>query len=316
MKKKFYPMLILLLSSLCASAQLDSTIIFRPGPGLNDSTDQGGINGGKDVFVHETYTTTNYGNSSAIEVTPISNCNQTHMQSFMQFDLTTLPDTVDSVFVGFKHLDQINYCLSNCTADFYFAAITQEWYEQDVTYGNRPAFDTAFYGPITISFPDTAATREYNITNMYNLWKSGTIPNYGFALYSTTIGCNNACIMFYTYSSDDTAEANRPYLKVRFTADTTDPSSITSSFAEQTQVKLYPNPAKNELNVSFNYPAGNEAEYIITDMLGQAVIKERIVTANPGKQNTKIDIQRLPHGMYCYKLQTARGTVTHKFLKQ
>jgi hypothetical protein len=316
MKKQLYLLLITLCASFSAFSQIDSVIIFRPGPGLNDSTDQGGVNGGKDAFVHESYPVDNFGTSPGLGATPISDCNQTHMQSFIQFDLGTLPDTVDSVFVGFQFLDQITYCISNCVADFYFAAITQEWYEQTVAYGNKPSYDTAFYGPITISFPDSAGNGEFNITNMYNLWKSGTVTNYGFAIYSTTIGCNNACIMFYPYSSDDTTDTmNRPYLKVHFTADTTSSTNIGKTVAEQIGLKAYPNPATNELNLTFTTHEAETVSYVITDMTGRTMINEK-KQVSAGKQQISIPTNKLAPGMYCYRLSTKDGTVNQKFIRQ
>lgn len=315
--KKLYLLLITLCASFSAFSQVDSVIVFRPGPGVNDSTDQGGLNGGKDAFAVEDPPTNNYADHPAVYATPVSNCNQTHVISFIQFDLTTLPDTVDSVFVVFTHMAQTNYCYSNCVADFYFAAVTQPWYEQTLNYSNQPAHDTAFYGPIPLSFPDTAQVRRFNITNMYNLWKQGTVPNNGFAVYSPTIGCNNAAISFYAYSSDDTANSNlnRPYLEVHFTVDTGVALNLEESLAAQLKLKAYPNPANGELNISFTTRAASEVSYMITDMMGRVLLEEKM-EAVPGKQNIKLPLNGLTPGMYCYRLSTKEGTVIDKFIKQ
>ncbi|HEU4718079.1 MAG TPA: DNRLRE domain-containing protein, partial [Bacteroidia bacterium] len=202
-----------LLAAFSVTAQQNITV-YQPGPGMNDSTDQGGLNGGKDTWDYDGMPGSNYAQDIYFYATPISNCNQTHVRCYIQFDLSTLPFNPDSVFFGVTHYDHTSYCYSNCDADFYFHAITSPWYEQTLTYYNTPSIDTAFYGPINITFPNSFGQREYNITAMYNLWKDGVVPNYGFEIESNTVGCNNAAVMFYAHSSDDTSAAARPYLKV------------------------------------------------------------------------------------------------------
>jgi|GEM_PF-1634236 len=211
MKKRTVVLIAFLVLGMC-QVLAQSPIIFRPGPGLNDGTDQGGIAGGKDAFVYQGATTTNYGDDPQLVALPISDCNATHFVGYIQFDLTSLPAVVDSVFVVFKHYPETSYCYSGCNADFYFARVLAPWNEMTINYDNQPAHDTAFYGPVNISFPNDFGERAYNITSAYNLWKSGTVQNYGMAIYSTTITCNNAAISFDVHSSDDTA--NRPYLKI------------------------------------------------------------------------------------------------------
>ncbi|MBX2985484.1 MAG: DNRLRE domain-containing protein [Bacteroidia bacterium] len=209
-------LIVLTLSFITSTnAQTDSILIFQPGPGLNDGTDQGGISGGKDVYTNEYIPSQNFAEDSVLFTLPISNCNNTQMRTFIQFDLTYLPTIVDSVFVGFTH-KQHTICWSNCVADFYFAAINQPWDETVVNYSNMPTYGASFYGPINISVPNNYGVREYDITTMYNQWKNGTVAYHGFAIYSTTVGCNNGCAMFAAYSSDDTIPANRPYLKIYF----------------------------------------------------------------------------------------------------
>ena len=118
MKQILYSLAFLLITSHAAFAQ--DTIIFRPGPGANDSTDQGGLTGGKDVWVYEGDPASNFGTTPYIEALPISNCNATHTSAFIQFDLSTLPANVDSAFVVFNHYSHTTYCYSGCDANFYF----------------------------------------------------------------------------------------------------------------------------------------------------------------------------------------------------
>lgn len=213
--KKTILILTILVFVFKLNAQTDSILFFQPGSGLNDGSDQGGISGGKDVYTNEYFPSQNFAEDSLLIALPISNCNNTQMRTFIQFDLTYLPTIVDSVVVGFTHR-QHDICYSNCEADFYFAAINQPWDETIVNYNNMPTYGAPFYGPINISVPNNYGVKEYDITAMYNQWKNGTIANHGFAIYSTTVGCNNGCAMFLAHSSDDTIQAKRPYLKIYF----------------------------------------------------------------------------------------------------
>ncbi len=175
-------------------------IIFRPGPGANNGHDEGTLSAGKDAWVYEGEPTTNYGTTPYVQALPISNCNNRHCAAFIRFDLDSLPSDVDSVFLTFNHYPHTTYCYSGCNADFYFAALTQPWDEMTINYTNIPAKNTAFYGPINIVFPNDVGERQYDITNMYSLWKSGTVPNYGMTIYSSTVTCNNAAVYFNVFS--------------------------------------------------------------------------------------------------------------------
>lgn len=191
-----------------------SEIIFRPGPGLNDGTDNGSANGGKDSWVYGETPDINYGVYPYVLGSPVSDCNSAMFKAYIQFDLSTLPANVPQVFLGVTHSPHINYCYSNCDADFYFYPVSQPWNEMTLTYANSPLEADAVYGPINITYPNDFGNREYDITSIYRAWKDNSVPNHGLAIYSPTIGCNNACVSFSVHSSDAAEENNRPYLKI------------------------------------------------------------------------------------------------------
>ncbi len=190
--------------------------IARPEPGLNDGTDNGTKQSGKDAFGGSSSQNgyNDGGISAAIIVTPISNCNDTEIDGFIQFDVTSLPSTVEHVYLGFTHYPHTSYCLSNCDANFYFYPLTAAWQENTVSPSNHPTASlTPAYGPINVTFPNDFGTREYEITDLYQQWRSGSLANYGIEISSPTVGCNNAAVMFSVHSSD--SEINkRPYLRI------------------------------------------------------------------------------------------------------
>lgn len=213
--KAFTFLLSAVLSLGMLSAQ--NMLIFQPDSGANDGTDIGGLLGGKDTWVNRYAPGDNYGNMYVVLASPRSNCNPSDYKSYYQFDVSGLPEVVDSVFFGVTHLPHDTYCYSNCNADFYFYYCASPWDEMTLIQNSLPAENpTAFYGPIPISYPNDFGNREYEITTAYNYWKDTSNANYGFTVYSPTVGCNNASVGFYTYSSDDSVATNRPYLKIYY----------------------------------------------------------------------------------------------------
>src|SRR3990172_12526649 len=70
-----------------------SEILFRPGPGLNNGTDEGSVNAGKDALTNGTdgFADTNYGSYPSITGTPDSNCNNAEARAYIKFELSALP---------------------------------------------------------------------------------------------------------------------------------------------------------------------------------------------------------------------------------
>lgn len=190
-------------------------IIFRPGPGLNDGTDMGTATAGKDASGGSCVSPSdNYGANNALFASPQSTCNVCNNSTWLQFDVSTLPSVVTSVYLGFTHLPHTTYCYSNCSADFYFYPVTSSWNEMTVSRAAPPTRGSAAFGPVPISFPNNFGLKEYDITALYNQWKSGAIANNGLEISSPSGTCNNASVLFYTHSSDSQIEAQRPYLRV------------------------------------------------------------------------------------------------------
>lgn len=311
-------MMFFSLQSYAAIGKKDSVLIFRPGPGLNDSSDQGGISGGMDTWAYQGNPGTNYATDPYLIAAPISNCNSTHSMDYIRFDVSNLPDTVDSVFIGFTHFDHTSYCLSNCYADFYFHRVTQPWYESTINYGNQPSMDTAFYGPVNVTFPNSFGTREYNITSTYRLWRDSIVANYGMVIESPSVGCNNAAVMFYVHSSDDTDSITRPYLKIYYKADTgkiDTPVSVIPMGAGKPSLVLYPNPAHNETIMKLTADNGGNGWYIITDITGR-VMQRKEVSWSAGQTQITLPLADLEPGMYYYMLYTPEGKLTEKILRE
>ena len=287
--------------------------IFQPGSGLNDGTDEGGLNGGKDTWTYEEQYENNYGDSPSLLAGPPSNCNNTKITGFIQFDLTSLPLAVDSVFLDLYHVPVINYCLGNCDLWFFFAPVTSAWNEMDMYFGNMPSYSTSFYDSIHFVFPDSGGWHRYNITNQYNDWKSGAQVNYGMAISSNTVGCNNANILFNTLSSDDTTGGGiyRPYLEVYET-----PNAVTNTVKTKLKAKVYPNPAQDNLTLSYDLFEPMPVGLRVEGLDGRLWFLQAAIELDEGNHSNTINIAKLAAGIYMLVVETPIGMFREKIVIQ
>jgi hypothetical protein len=301
---KKYMLILVLTHAVIVSAQ-QQMIVFQPGPGLNDGSDDGGAEAGMDTYSHGSDPATNWGASNYFVGTPVSNCNPAMAKQFVRFDLDTLPgsDEVDSVMFGVFHWPHTTYCLSNCDAYFYFYRVTQSWDEMALNWYTEPTWDTAaFYGPIHITFPNDFGNREYNITQAYEDWKNEVYPNYGFMIYSPTIGCNNASVSFLAGSSDDTAATKRPYLRVYYTPEDT------SSAVHPADAGMNFRTNQSGQTWMFEASAGpDHGAVLLYDATGRLV-----TTASYSNHRGTVDISRMQTGMYFMKVLTQEGSSTKR----
>ncbi len=299
--------LFALFSFVAISINAQTPIIYQPGPGLNDGTDEGGINGGKDAFVGD-WDNLNHGIDVAWTASPISNCNNTTWFSYMKFDVNSLPSNVDSVILVFHHLNPSAYCYSNCNADFHFARVLDVWSEIALNFTTLPAKDTDFYSRLSLNWDDTLGIGRYDITSTYNLWRNEVVPNNGFAIYSSTVGCNNACVYFSGWASDDTAIWRRPYLEVYEATSGIINENINS------EIKIFPNPVSDSQTISFTNNKSESAEIQLLNINGSVLFSE-YKKLSDGINQLNFTTQHLQSGIYILRIQTNEKIVLDKVIK-
>lgn len=79
-------------------------------------------------------------------------------------------------------------------------------------------------------------------------------------------------------------------------------------------LKAYPNPVRNELNVTFTSVSNTEATILIYDMNGREVLNRRI-DITEGFNNTLFDVSMFSKGMYMLNLMTGNQKETLRFVK-
>jgi hypothetical protein len=79
-------------------------------------------------------------------------------------------------------------------------------------------------------------------------------------------------------------------------------TTVTENFSEELTSKIFPNPARNIMNVQFELPAPADVQVKIYDLTGSMVANQQFSASQTGSQKS-IDISKLPAGMYFVKIQ-------------
>ena len=88
-------------------------------------------------------------------------------------------------------------------------------------------------------------------------------------------------------------------------------SSIANHSKANPQIKIFPNPSEDFINVELKSFASN-AKYEMFDIVGKAVASGILRNAD----NNKINISYLPKGLYFLNVTDGKNTISRKFIKQ
>ncbi|MBK0401639.1 T9SS type A sorting domain-containing protein [Adhaeribacter sp. BT258] len=78
------------------------------------------------------------------------------------------------------------------------------------------------------------------------------------------------------------------------------------------KIKLYPNPAQDFISFEATGITGSAAVATIKDLTGKTCLTEKTETS----QKNRFSVAALPAGIYVLQLQTEKGVVSQKFIKQ
>jgi hypothetical protein len=120
--------------------------------------------------------------------------------------------------------------------------------------------------------------------------------------FESSTNTNLTCI-----EVDDVDYSNTNWTKKDATSEFKTSCGGSASIAELSQnIKVYPNPTTNTLNISSEYPSD---QFIITDITGKEVL-------NITSSSTSVDVSMLPRGIYILKAIGPDRTGTSRFIKQ
>ena len=74
----------------------------------------------------------------------------------------------------------------------------------------------------------------------------------------------------------------------------------------QQQLRVYPNPVNDQLNVAIDVTDDSDASLRVIDMTGRTVLTRK-VTLETGQQTVPVDVNTLPAGAYFLRLEAGSG---------
>ena len=92
-------------------------------------------------------------------------------------------------------------------------------------------------------------------------------------------------------------------------------TGIASAEQSRESLKVYPNPATNQITFSVAGAKVEQANLIVTDALGKIVLEKNLSLQVSKQSNTTINISELNEGIYFYRLVGENLNKSGKFIK-
>lgn len=87
---------------------------------------------------------------------------------------------------------------------------------------------------------------------------------------------------------------------------------ITEQEVFDANVNMYPNPAKNQLNINYSLTSAGDVHVGVYDLLGREVLSANALNQQVGNQTLQLNTTALQNGVYLVKLQAGDQTITRK----
>lgn len=156
----------------------------------------------KDATVMEAYPATNYGNNDYFQASKGSSSG-TKGRSLMDFDVNWIPE--NAVITNATLYLQTNAGKGHSAVDNHSALVMNDtlWYEDSVTWNNKPDLDTTGIGYIDIPASDSSFQNySIDIKKFVNAWHDGTKDNYGFTFRLLNESSESEMVFESTEASD------------------------------------------------------------------------------------------------------------------
>jgi hypothetical protein len=228
--------------------------------------------------------------------------------------LTSKTVTGFGVVPGIAATGQINIATMNVTGGFAYttrpANLTGSWQYMAMSGSDQGAVAVFLtkWNSSTMA-RDTVASAIKPLTGMEMSWADFSIP----LTYNKSFAPDSALIIM---SSSNMTPADGSYLWVDNLAFSgTGPTAIASTESTINNLTVYPNPAKDKVNVSYSIKEGGNYTVQIVDLLGK-VVSTQTVHAVQGNNRLTMDITTLAAGTYSLNLSNETQSTTQKFVVQ
>ncbi|MEZ5016228.1 MAG: T9SS type A sorting domain-containing protein [Flavipsychrobacter sp.] len=169
---------------------------------------------------------------------------------------------------------------------------------------------TATTEPNTIGYYVYSSTSKYGTYNLESPLVTGTS-------FTDSVGINGPnwyMVKAVKVEQTPSGSYNNLSLGIKDSNSIIYPNLNINSLSITNNLTLYPNPAKNELNISFASNQTEKANLTILNIIGHKMAKFEQVTID---KNTpyRIDISQYPRGIYLLQLETPNESLTRKWIK-
>ncbi len=163
---------------------------------------------------------------------------------------------------------------------------------------------------ITWSFGDGQTSNELFPTHAYE--EGGTYTLCVSAVFSSPTG--SICEISHCIDISSEMLSGAGLTGSGFQINVIDESTALGIFniENRLSLSLYPNPATEQLTISFEMDGSAAAELMVIDITGKALYFENIFTAN-GENNHQIDVSNLSQGIYLLQLRMDGSVATERF---
>ena len=92
--------------------------------------------------------------------------------------------------------------------------------------------------------------------------------------------------------------------------------TLSANVQLENPLSVFPNPANNELNISYLNPLFLSANLVIYDLFGNQLLISEIPSESINSSNFKIDISELPSGLYFGQITSSSNSLQFRFIKR
>ncbi len=297
---------------ICLTAGAQTTLTLQPGAAA-----------GKDAELFSCvpcgYSTRNFGTIAENCAIAWTKNNADHkIRSLIQFDLSSLPATtvISSAVLSLYWApgsDEGNHYGFFGSNKAYLERVTSAWQENTVTWNTQPTTTSTN----RVSIPgSTSGTQNYiniNVKTLVQKMINDPSQNFGFMLKLQSESVYKKLV----FASSDHANASlRPKLVVTYTTHSPQqviPSPYRATVTDTRILSVFPNPARESVNISINSADDDQAFISIYDISGREMVDQNF-QLKEGKNQFSFETVSWTRGLYMVIVKSGGEMFTEKLL--
>ncbi len=265
---------------------------------------------GADTYAAKATLTTNYGSDAEFQVK--LGTDPGIKEAFLKFDIANVAGDITNARIRIYGKLVADGAAVQVQA---FACATTGWVESTLNWNNKPASAGSVLSSNTVSSGTVSQWFEFDVSNYLKTQQANGAATVSFVLKGATSSTVHA-----TFNSSE-ATSNKPELIVDYTADPGSTTSAKLAKAEtireattpEAAVRLYPNPAREQLHIALAAGAAEPVAITVTNAVAKPVISlQKVLTSGP--QAVTLDVSSLSPGLYFVTIRKGTERITRKVL--